>query len=298
MTSVYPRYGAMMEKYQLKPVHSLATQLKRGPRRLRLRQLLSVEFLLSVIELDHEYPYDFVCHALTGYRAPAAGDDGGTRMLDGERLLADLILLAEEISDDADLPADCWSEPAFSVNELADRFDVSTKTIFRWRRRGLSGWKFRFPDRRKRLLFPERCVRRFVARNADLVARGSQFSQLTRTERQRIVSRATELVAGEDRTVNAIARQISDETGRAVETIRLILKHHDEAHPGAGLFNRSPLDVDHNDQRLAVWEAHVDGASVATLAERFSQTRAWVYQTLTQMRAPRAEGAQDRPCAK
>ena len=35
-----------------------------------------------------------------------------------------------------------------------------------------------------------------------------------------------------------------DMTGRAVETVRLLLKNHDAAHPGSGIFNRSPLKLD------------------------------------------------------
>jgi len=273
-----------MDRYSLAPIHSLVDQLMRGPRRLRLRQLLGVEFLLSIIEPDQQYPFEFVCHAITGYRPPAV-PAGLTRLLDGEPLVSDLVLLAEDISEDAGILASTWPEPLYAVPELADRFDVSTKTIFRWRRRGLSGWKFRVHDRHTRLLFVERCVRRFVARNTNLVVRGSSFSQLTAEERQRIIARATELVQSGQQTANAVARAIAGESGRAVETIRLILKRHDEAHPGAGLFNRSPLQVEADDQRLAVWEAYVDGASIEQLAVRFQQPIASIYRAITQMRA-------------
>jgi len=273
-----------MGKYQLKAIRSLMGQLLRGPKRLRLRQLLNIDFLLSVIERDKHYPDDFVLHALTGYRPPSGGSPS-TRLLDGERLINDLVALAEDISDNGRLAQEGWPEPTYSVADLAARFDVSSKTIFRWRRRGLVGWRFRFPDRRSRMLFPDRCVRRFVADNAHLVSRGSSFSQLTKQERERIVERARELVGGEQRTVNAVARVIAGEVNRAVETIRLVLKHYDEAHPGAGFFNRSRLNVELDDQRLAVWEAYVDGATVMALAQRFHKPVAWIYRAITQMRA-------------
>ncbi len=262
----------------------LAAQLLRGPKRLRLRQLLGIEFLLSLIEAGRSFPYDFVCHALTGYRPPS-GSNGDSELLEGEDLLADLVRLAEVLSEDAGLMPAHWPEAVYSVSELAARFDVSTKTIFRWRRRGLAGWKFRAAGQRTRLLFADRCVRRFVAQHADLVTRGSSFSQLTRDERSVIVRRAAELVGGGQKTVNAVARTIAAETGRAIETIRLILKHHDETHPGAGVFNRSPLRGEVDEQCLAIWEAYVDGATIEALAERFGQTESWVYATVTQMRA-------------
>lgn len=279
-----------MEKYRLEAIQSLAAQLARGPRRLRLRQLLSIEFLLSVIESNRHYPYDFVCHALTGFRAPVRPGNGETLLLEPGLLVADLVGLADQLSDDADIPLKDWRERPFTAPELAERFDVSTKTIFRWRRRGLAGWKFRFPDQRKRLLFPERCVRRFVAQNAALVARGSSFSQLTKEERQRIVEQAKELVRKGCRTVNSVARVVSEGSGRAVETIRLILKHYDEAHPQAGLFNRTTLDVDLDERRLALWEAYVDGATVEALAERFGRSIRWVYRTITHLRARELRG--------
>ncbi len=276
-----------MDKYNSQQLRAFADQLKRGPKRLRLRQLLGIEFLLSIIEPDKSYPFDFVCHGLTGYR-PVGGNGNGNsqRLFEGGALVTDLITLAEDLSENAALPLEDWSEHLSTVDELADRFDVSTKTIFRWRRRGLAGWRFRHPeDRRSRLLFAERCVRRFVAQNIDLVSRGSSFSQLTKRERAEVVKRATSLVEEGHRTVNAVARTIATETGRAVETIRLILKHHDEAHPGSGLFNRSPLDVEANDQRLAVWEAYVDGATIRQLAGRFEKPTGWIYKTIAQMRA-------------
>ena len=193
--------------------------------------------------------------------------------------------LAEDISAHADIPASGWPENVYTVSELAERFDVSTKTIFRWHRRGLTGWRLRFADRRVRLAFADRCVRRFVASNTELVHRGSSFSQLTETERERIIERARQLADEGERTVNAIAKLIAGEMERAVETIRLILKSHDAAHPKTGIFNRSNLKVEPDDERLAIWEAYVDGASISVLAQRFNRTVHELYRIITEMRA-------------
>jgi len=272
-----------MEKYTLPTIAFLAAQLPRGPRRLRLRQLLNIEFLLSVIEADKQYPFDFVCHTLTGYRPTTTTE--ADRLLDGESLVADLVELAEDLSGDADLTPEGWAGVAYSVNDLATRFDVSTKTIFRWRRRGLAGWRFRCADRRVRLFFPEHAVHRFVGHHVELVARGSTFSQLSTQEREQIVSRARALTTDGPRTVNNVARTIAAEMGRAIETVRLILKHHDDAHPGAGIFNRTAQHLQGNDQHWAIWEAYVDGTRVEALAERFGRPVAWVYRVVTEMRA-------------
>jgi RNA polymerase primary sigma factor len=274
-----------MQSLQAPAIAELAVQLTRGPRRLRLRQLLNIEFVLSVIDPGKAYPADFVCHCLTGYRRVPPDGTADERLIDADVVTADLVALAERLSEDANIAADEWPGAVYSIAELAERFDVSTKTIFRWRRRGLVGWKFRYADRRMRVVFPDACVRRFVAQHAEIVSRGSSFSQLTHAERDGILERARALSSQGQSTVNSVARALATETGRAVETIRLILKAHDESHPGAGIFNRSRLDVAADDQRLRIWEAYQDGVSLAGLAERFDQTPAAIYETVKQMRA-------------
>ncbi len=275
-----------MYNFRAPALRELAAQLARGPTRLRLRQLLGIEFLLTVIEPGKSYPAEFICHALTGYRK-AAGREAARdeELVDADTLTCDLVDLAEMLSDDAKLDMEQWAGPVYSIADLAARFDVSTKTIFRWRRRGLVGWKFRYPDRRMRVAFPDLCVRRFVAAHADIVHRGSSFSQLTKQERQAVIERAQVLFTQGYTTVNAVAKVLAAETTRAVETIRLILKSHDEAHPGEGIFNRSKLEVAPDDQRLVLWEAYQDGTPIPALADRYGRPVAWIYRVVTQMRA-------------
>ena len=276
-----------MQKYLAQEFANLAAQIARGPKRLALRQLRSIDFLLSVLQTDRSYPFDFVLHALTGYRSKTQsdGDSPEAKLLSADTIRHDLISLAEDISSVADIGVEVWPDRLYSVAELANRFDVSSKTIFRWHRRGLVGWRLRYEDRRVRLAFPEHCVRQFVAFNADLVNRGSSFSQLSHAERDEIVTRARKLADNGHRTVNAVAKVIAAETDRAVETIRLILKSYDEAHPRRGVFNRSKLKVAADDDRLKIWEAYVDGATVSALAQRFGRATAKIYAIITEMRA-------------
>ncbi|MBU0617086.1 MAG: sigma-70 family RNA polymerase sigma factor [Planctomycetes bacterium] len=273
-----------MDRYQSPLIADLAAQLVRGPRRLSVRQLSNIEFLLSVIEAGKSYPLDFILHALTGFRA-RNGDRRGSTLLSEEVIRTDLVTLAEDISAAADIPADCFCAGVYTVSGLARRFDVSTKTIFRWHRRGLIGWRLRFDDRRMRLAFPDRCVRWFVAKNLELVHRGSSFSQLTKAERENIVACARQLVDSGERTVNAVAKVIAGETNRAVETIRLILKSYDQTHPKSGVFNRSKLKVDADDDRLRIWEAYSDGVSLKALGRRFGRSADDLYRVITEMRA-------------
>ncbi len=277
-----------MQRYSTNAFAALAAQLCRGPERLRLRQLHNIDFLLSVVESGRSYPYDFVCHGLTGYRPrpDSNGSSSEPRLLEGDALRADLVALAEELSGTAEIPLDAVPERLHTVHALAERFDVSTKTIFRWHRRGLVGWRIRASDRRARLMFPEHSVRRFVAENSELVARGASFSQLSTDERDALLVAARELLdSGKFSTVNSVARELSSRTGRAVETIRLLFKQHDAARPGQGLFNRARVEIASDSQSVQIWEAYREGAAIASLAKRFDRPIADVYGVVARMRA-------------
>lgn len=273
-----------MFSYRSRDISELVRQLKRGPRRLRLRQLLNIDFLLSVVDTNRDYPFDFIYRGVTGH-APRNSDDGSLRLIRGQSLREDLTTMAEDLSGDAMLRSEQVGEPAWSVADLATRFDVSTKTILRWRKRGLVGWKFRFEAGRARIAFPERCVRRFVAQNADLVQRGSTYSQLSDEERARIIRRTAELVRNGETSLNAAIRTVADETDRAHETIRLIVKRHDDENPDCPVVPRRTPPVTPDLKGLQIWEAYTDGATIPQLCERFDLTPSDAYATITRLRA-------------
>ena len=85
-------------------------------------------------------------------------------------------------------------EPVHTVEDLSKMFNVSTKTISRWREQGLVSRRFLFDGKRKRVGFLRSSVERFVTQNAERVRRGERFSQLTDEERRDIVERARRLV--------------------------------------------------------------------------------------------------------
>ena len=84
-----------MAGYRHPPIAEFAMQLKMSAARLRLRQLDAIEYLVDLIEPDKHYPYDFVCHHITGYR-PRTGVPGKPML--GRTLTQDLVLLAEALS--------------------------------------------------------------------------------------------------------------------------------------------------------------------------------------------------------
>ncbi len=163
-------------------------QVRFTPRDKRLEQVAQAERLLSELDSGRTYPYEYICYRVTNYRPESYPD----LKLSGDEATHDLRLFVEDVSDSANVPADAAGEQVLTVERLAKQFNVSTKTISRWRRQGLVSRRF-VMDGRKRVGFLMSSVERFVERNQERVRRGSQFSQLTEIERSIIIDRARRL---------------------------------------------------------------------------------------------------------
>ena len=125
-------------------------------------------------------------------------------------------------------------EQVLTVEELAKQFNVSTKTIARWRELGLVSRRLVF-DGRKRVGFLRSSVDRFVKNNQERVVRGSRFSQLTDEQRQDIIDRARRM-ASAGGGQSEIARRLAKRTGRSVETIRSTIRQFDRQNPELAIF--------------------------------------------------------------
>jgi len=270
-------------KYRVTAIAELAHQLTLSPSRLRLRQIEGAEYLLDLIDPDKGYPYEFVCYHITGYRSRRSnGPARGT--LNGKHLVADLVQLVEDLSAQPVLDAAALPEPVWSTEQLARRLHVSTKTVCRWRRRGLAGRKIRFPDGNVRIAFAERCVRRFVRRNLAMVQRGAAFKQLSAAEKRRIIERAREILGERRIRLHELSQQIAAEIHRAVETVRYTLRRFDHEHPDEALFGRNEQPIVRPEHQ-ALYDAYRAGLPIRQLAERFGRTVSEAEQIIREIRA-------------
>jgi len=179
----------MQRDYQSSEIRELRDQqIRFAPRAKKLQQVEAAERLIAEIDSEKTYPYEYVCFRVTGYR-PA---EPASSKIIGDDLRHDLRLFVEDLSDSADMAADNIGEQVLTVEELAKQFNVSTKTISRWRELGLVSRRLVF-DGRKRVGFLRSSVDRFVKTNQERVARGARFSQLTEEQRQDIIDRARRL---------------------------------------------------------------------------------------------------------
>jgi RNA polymerase primary sigma factor/RNA polymerase sigma factor len=255
-------------------------QIRFAPRAKKLAQVEAAERLISEIDPEKTYPYDYVCFRITGYR-PESTENA---KIVGADVVHDLRLLVEDLSDSADMAAENIGEQVLTVEELAKQFNVSTKTISRWRELGLVSRRLVF-DGRKRVGFLRSSVDRFVKNNHDRVARGARFSQLTDEQRREIIDRARRLaVAGGGQS--EISRRLAKRAGRSVETIRSTIRQFDKQHPELAIFPdmSGPLT---EPQKTRIYQASKRGASVDKLMKQFGRTKTTIYRVINEVRAAR-----------
>jgi RNA polymerase primary sigma factor len=270
-----------MATFASKDLAELAHQLLLSPRQKRLEQIQGIERLLGLVEADKSYPYDMVCFHITGYRNRRKSDRAA---IPGDKLVGDLVALAEHITRKNAIPQDEVTEQLRGYEELASDLKVSTKTIRRWRKRGLMGFRVADADGVSRLVYLNATVERFVKDHRGLVERGAAFKQLSGAEKRKIVELARELLSAKRRKLHEVAREISEQTGRAVETIRYTLRRYDQAHPEQALFARDGLPAAPERQRT-VWRAHERGESNGAIATALGITTQAVERDLLEMRA-------------
>lgn len=271
-----------MKSFRCSEIKQLAHELTMSPSRHRLRQLSGILRAIDLIESDREYPYSFVCFHVTGYR-PRRGSDA---LLGGQSLKADLVELMDILTAASPLPIEAAQGRLFDADTLARRFSVSTKTISRWRQRGLAGAWFTLPDGKSRLAFTGRAVEQFVAKNLELVRRGAAFCVMSDAEKADIIERARVLVAKERCSLHAATLAIADETGRAVETIRYTLRRFDRDHPEEALFDRAEQSRELDEATLAL-EAFEAGATTRELGRQFGRRDAEIRRLIVRGRALR-----------
>lgn len=271
----------MHHAYISPAIRELRDQLVRfAPRERRWEQVAQTERLLSEIVPDRIYPYEFLCYRITNFRPT----DNLSVKIPGRDVLHDLRLLVEDLSESVGVPVDFAGEQVLTIEELAKRLNVSTKTIARWRRSGLVSRRF-VMDGRVRVGFLQSSVDRFVSQNPQKVRRGSQFSQMTEEERQTMIAGARRLAAAGGYPAE-VAKRLAEQTGRSLETVRYTLKNFDKQNPDIAIFpyGRGPLPLE---SKRKIFQLHQRGESAKTLARRYGRTPGTIYRIINEIRALR-----------
>jgi RNA polymerase sigma factor (sigma-70 family) len=259
-------------------------QARYAPRERRLEQIDRAEHLLGEIEAEKRYPYEYLCFRITGFRP----EGSPALVLDGTDVRHDLRLFVEELSGTVHQAAEHAPEPVLTVDAVSRRFNVSTRTVARWRRQGLVARRFVIEGRTK-VGFLESSLSRFVAAHREQVDRGTRFRLLTDVERDEIVRRARRMALVDRGGLVEIARRIARKMSRSTETIRSTIKAYDRDHPDRAIFPPStgPLD---EAAKAQIYRLYRRGVSVDVLAGQFNRTRSSIYRVINEMRALRILG--------
>jgi RNA polymerase primary sigma factor/RNA polymerase sigma factor len=270
----------MHTDYKCDAIRELRNQQVRfAPREKKIEQVDCAENLLKDIQPQRNYNYEYVCFRVTGFRP----EQSPIIKIEGDDLRHDLFCLIEDLSESANVRADESGQPVHTVDELSKMFNVSSKTISRWRQQGLVSRKFIFDGGRKRVGFLHTSVDQFVKNNREKIRRGERFSQLTKEDKDEIIERARRLARAGGCPAD-VTRRIAKSMERSVETIRYTIKQFDQVYPEIAVFpdQTGPLNLEMKER---IYSDFVSGKSADALAQRYCRTKTTVYRVINEVRA-------------
>jgi RNA polymerase primary sigma factor len=270
-----------MAHYRIDSIAELGRQMQFTPHLTLSSQLAAAENLLHEIDPAKAYPLDFVIFRITGYRPKKIKSD----LLTGLALQHDLGLLIEKLSESLDLCAANLSEPVLSIDDVSERFSVTSKTIQRWRRRGLPARRFLFADNKRRVGFFLSSVERFFATHREQVA-GTNLSTVAEVERDEILRHARRLAKKCGCCTSEITRRIARKLNRSPLTILHIIRKFEQEHPDDPILIFASLDVA-TENRGRILRAYRRGISIKSLAKKYYLNRSEIYRVLMDERIVR-----------
>ena len=255
--------------------------VKSRRRALLLEAADQAEAVFHDIDTAKTYSCRELCRRLSSLAASSCDDN----LVSGEAAQHDLRRLVEDLTDAAELRADEVGETVHTVDELSKMWNVSSKTINRWRAAGLIGRRLLF-EGRKRLGFLRSSALRFAQNNPTRIRRGSEFRHLTENDRREVLDAVRQL-SDKGRSRSQVFAEVAKRMNCSVETVRTTVKRYEAESRTEPLFATpdSPLS-DSVQQRI--FAAYRRGASIESLAGRFRRSSSTIRRIVNQRRAKAA----------
>jgi RNA polymerase primary sigma factor len=269
-----------MRKISNPHLAQLQMQLKFTSPKKRREFLQAAEQLLDLIEPDKQYPFDFVCFKITGYHPK----DLPQELISGDRLVDDLSIFLWKLSGLVDDAVSDYDEQIYTIDQLARKLSVSTKTVARWRRRGLRARKYIFPGGDKRLAVSQSSLDKFLAENHDLAQKAAAYARLSKTQADQIISDAVKLSARGGVTRREAIDQIALQTGKGRETIRAVIEQYEKSASRKKLFKKyhKPLD---SAAKSEIYKMYKKNVKVRDIAGHFNRSKSDIYRIIRRKRA-------------
>jgi RNA polymerase sigma factor (sigma-70 family) len=270
-----------MAKFRLDSLAQLSRQMAFAPQEVRCQQIAAAEDLLYLIDPAKAYPIEFVIYKVTGYRRRGAQHE----LLTGLALQHDLGLLIEQVSVTLEMQTKLLTEPVLCIEDVCERFNVTSKTIQRWRRKGLAARRFIYNDGKRRVGFLLRSVERFVAAHGEQVAGKANLSQVGEVELHEILRRARRLVAC-GCPVSEMTRRVGRMMNRSPLAVLHTIKKFDQENPSQAILVEPAAEIGEA-EKIAIAKAARHGASVAELSARMELPRWAIYRAIVDERVRR-----------
>jgi len=286
-------------KYMQKIKNPLLSQLFMEtsfvPKGQQLKQLAAAEELYKIVEPDRQYPYEFICFKITGYRPKSKT---AQQTINSKELIDDLPTYVLRASARLKLRADQsagvrlgmadakWLTPQgekiYSIDALSEKFNVSKRTIERWRKRGLLCRKYIFGRGVSGIGFSSSAVDEFAGKNAELVKKASQFNTTSPAAKQAIIDMAQQLGSQGGLSRTAIIKKTAAHFKRATETVRLIAADYEKRHKKQ-IFKNTHTLLGSKETSL-IYSMYESGAAIERIADKFNKSVSTIYRIIDRKR--------------
>ena len=276
-----------LSSIRLDALSDLVAELRYTPREALRRCVERTESLATELDPETTYPMEWVVFRVTGYRPKDAPD----AMVVGEALIADLSSLLEHLCDVAETGEEDINAEALSTEDLMERWGVSRRSVERYRRQGLVARRYDDESGVTRLAFSADVVEAFEDRRGDRLERARSFERIGAEERAWLYRRALRYRSSLGCRFAAIARRLSERSGRSLGAVRRALQAADEA-TGAPVFRVRTNLAEQQSRTIA--RAIDWGIKPGVIAERYGRARTSVLRIAVDEHAARLRAHLDR----
>ncbi|MCK4999021.1 MAG: sigma-70 family RNA polymerase sigma factor [Anaerohalosphaera sp.] len=270
-----------MAKYKNSSLDQFFNELKFAPVQRQHKELIAANDLLAILDLQLEYPLEIICFRITEYRPR---QDMSGILIKGDILANDLRIFIDRLSAKLAIPAADQNQKVYSIGDICEKFSVSRKTVQRWRKQGLIGWTYLFPDNRKAIGFLASVVDDFIDNNKLSSKKAEAFTKLTPSQKAKIVDLAKQNASRSDSSRHRIIIEIAQQMNRSRETIRCILADYEKDFPDDTVFNK-PAGVIGPKEAGLMYKMHKQGAKIGELMEKFNRSRSSIHRIINKRRA-------------
>ena len=257
----------------------LVSQLRYAPRTKLAEDIARAEALAADIEPEQMYPEDWLEYRVTDVRR--SFEDPA--LVPGAAVLLELSSLVEHLCERGKVIVGECGPDAVTLDQLASRWQVSRKTVDRYRRRGLIARRVRLENGKPGLVVTGPAAALFERRQPDLIDRAARYSRIERDVEHRIARRA-ERYARAGLSLNQAALRLARRFDRSHEAVRQLLRRQDGQRDEPIFAEAGPLT---GTRRAAAWRATRRGISTADLAKHFGKTRPALARAINHERAHR-----------